>query len=937
MDYILQRVEQVFNEHKLLGNHDFTEGEFSLMLENVGQLCRNILCHGSEFEEKHHKLIFITLVEIAKHWKDLENKDEAEDNSRFWDYISRFLVNEDNISQRLYHAFTNVISQLGKQQLVFSVLTGKKYYSTLMMHSFAPKNSIFSFFDLCYNIFKKDLDFGFTCDDEWLCEIVAAQMKTVLGGGYREDKKVSIGSSAYFIKIGLRSFSLNEDLSSDFVKFIKDTFYQINKLFNRELINENTRLEHYIVEWWKNKSESEKVSGDTTRKRRVPTVSKEDIVAKYIREENSVFLYIPSIRLDEGNSIVCLKVFVKGEQIRSEEIRTKRGELVVATKQIELDLNDLLRYYDTINLRVQIKENQTVIFDSERNKTTSLDREFILFEGEKEVLSQINKPTNYFVYSKDIDALKSVPDELTTYGPNLYNIYPKAGESIAGITKQVFFVDKTKTESLGKSACLIGSLLDVEWFLDEISCIVYTNSVKLMIPENANLKALELRIDNNVYKLQDINYERIESCCYQFGLKSIGLIPECYPTEISLYSYEKETTILKETLIVLPNLDIKFNHPFYYGQIERKLTVKNGAEFQELTWSNQDSEIRCPLNEGVLLTKIPYLKWRINGDEWHNEPNNRKFWYKELLENGDLLEIDNPKAGEEFKLYGMADGNPFEITKNQNGKFEIGRVIFANEGKNDIIVYCTNLKEYFGLFHVATKEQFVANPLIYRNKAVYWDAENTFIGEKNNVFFLIAKGDGNNILRTKIGNENKELNNIGEDIYKITVKIKDKNIFSREESYQSIFEGKLLVGNPEQLRFKKKKILLKKAYCFLKEKSHNEWISFIPKYFIDKLEFVQEDENFYYRGRLCVIDHYDKTMVLNTMENEKKSYDKINPVRIELRDNSTLWLVAGWQGGYDFLGELFCDLRRKGICNVAKEDTSYSEINLYKFEEVENV
>ncbi len=47
-----------------------------------------------------------------------------------------------------------------------------------------------------------------------------------------------------------------------------------------------TRLERYIVEWWKNKTESEKVSDDTDSKKRVPTVSKENIVAKYIRDEN---------------------------------------------------------------------------------------------------------------------------------------------------------------------------------------------------------------------------------------------------------------------------------------------------------------------------------------------------------------------------------------------------------------------------------------------------------------------------------------------------------------------------------------------------------------------------------------------------------------------------------------------------------------------------
>src|SRR5690606_32406795 len=115
----------------------------------------------------------------------------------------------------------------------------------------------------------------------------------------------------------------------------------------------------------------------------------------------------------------------------------------------------------------------------------------------KEIFSQINRPTNYFVYSKNIDALKSIPAEIMTYGTNLYNIYPNAGESLVGETKEVSFENKTKMASLGKNACLIGSIEDVEWILeDDISCVVYKNDIKLMIPENSNLKALELRIDN---------------------------------------------------------------------------------------------------------------------------------------------------------------------------------------------------------------------------------------------------------------------------------------------------------------------------------------------------------------------------------------------------------------------------------------------------------
>jgi hypothetical protein len=48
-------------------------------------------------------------------------------------------------------------------------------------------------------------------------------------------------------------------------------------------------------------------------------------------------------------------------------------------------------------------------------------------------------------------------------------------------------------------------------------------------------------------------------------------------------------------------------------------------------------------------------------------------------------------------------------------------------------------------------------------------------------------------------------------------------------------------------------------------------------------------------------------------------------------------MVAGWEGGYDFLGDLFCDKIRKGICNIQKQDNRFDEINLYKFEEEDYV
>jgi hypothetical protein len=47
--------------------------------------------------------------------------------------------------------------------------------------------------------------------------------------------------------------------------------------------------------------------------------------------------------------------------------------------------------------------------------------------------------------------------------------------------------------------------------------------------------------------------------------------------------------------------------------------------------------------------------------------------------------------------------------------------------------------------------------------------------------------------------------------------------------------------------------------------------------------------------------------------------------------------VAGWEGGKDFIGNLFCDKWSKSICNIQKQDNQFDEINLYKYQEEEDV
>lgn len=943
-DYLYQKIKKVFDENNLIGTYYFNEGEYSEMIDYANHKCWDLLLNRNEryFPRIDYPIFFVILVQIAIHWKNNPKNDILHNDRGFWKYVSKIILGDDvSLDSKLYSAFTNIIFTLGKYQNLPVADSGQKYYATIMMHSFSPQSSIYSFFDLCYNIYKRDLDFGFTTDDLWLCDIVLMQLRNVLDGNYKEDKLVSIGSNAYSINIGLRSFVLNKNLSNEFLEFIKYTFFKINKLFNQETIDEKTRLDHHIIDWWKNKLEGEKLDKNTTFKKRIPTVSKQNITIRYQKRDDEVYLCVPSIRLEDNTNTMQLSIFVEGEKVYCHEMSTKHGELVFATKPIEFELNKLLQYSKFINIKIEIEESETIIFQSEKNKSTSLCREFILFDGEQEVFSQINKPTNYFLFSKDIDSLKETPEDLTTCGKNLYNIYPTAGETIIGKTKQVFFINKEKSSNLAENISLIGNIADVEWIFNNTHYTIYKNAIKLMIPESWNLKVLELRIVNKSYRLQDLDYEQIELDCYEYGLKALNLIPESSPTRMSLYSYEKEKILFEEKLILLPNLDIHFNAPFYYGDIERKVDIKNNDQIKELTWDKDQNEIIYPIHSGILLIKVPFLRWRINDKKWNYASLNRRIWYKDFIENGDLLEVECSKEDKDFSVFAQINDYKYQILRNQNGRFEIGRFIYANENNINISVFFSDGKNYFSLFNIATKELFITNPIICKNDTVYLNIQENFIGDKENEFLIIIRDQDKENLRKNVFVENIELGIFEENIYQVIIKIKNRNLFSGNEAYHTLFEENFIIGKLEKFRFKTKYILIESVFV------RNGWIRPSKQYVIRDLVYIepQDDENqssIYYSGKLKIAGK-DRPFI-NYLLNEKGEKEKINPIRIELRDKNSFWLECDYDKEDNLcnIGGLVYDNIKQEFCNInvhshSHKITRYIPVDMFKFKEEEYV
>ena len=951
---LTQKIKNAIQDNRLVGNTSFSYDEYEALLEYTCRLSTIVpICSKNESKIKIAKIIeeidetgetvkvyetiFVTLVEIAKRWKS----DDDNNDTSFWKFAFKTIGIEYN--QKLYKDYLDVINDLGRTNKILIADTGKEYWATLMMHAFAPIKSIYAFLDLGYNIYKKDLDFNYTESDRSVCGIATVRFCEILQSAVGNNKTVSIGTNTYGVKIGLRTLALNDATQNDFVALLDKTLEIINKLFHRQEFKPEGYFEKLICDWWQNKLAEAGRDRKTVHKS-APAVSKQNITVKFVRDDDTVNIVIPPIRLDGGTaSTIWLSVYVgyNDEQRVSEELFTKIGELTVTTKQKVIDLNKLFQGDEPIKFHVKITENGTVIFSK------IIEKEFLLFSGENEVLSQISKANNYFVYARDINVIKT-PDEISEYASNLYNIYPKAGEILSGTTQQVFFLDKASVVGNKDAVCLLGNLSDCEWQRGDISCAVFCGQVKLLIPDEISVNGLELVVGTKRFLLSELAIRREG---HQF-FDITDYIPKLKPSDVSVYSHLKEKQLLCENIVVFPNLSIVFGKEAFYGSDEKKLTISVDDERKNLRWDNIQNEVIYPLNDGNLIIRIPYTRWRIDDNEWRNQPFNKKYmWYKKHFHNGSLLEIDSAIDMENATMFAYIDGQIEVVERNEtSGNYAIGKYIYSRENKRKIVFFVLppskenielkeRIKEGIGLFTVATEEHFVSEPLVYSDGKLLWQPEDSFVGDETRQFqadFYRKENEQFSVSGLKFSDD--EIEGINEGIYKVKISSREKGLFKNEAKL--FYEGEIIVGRKEKFHFENKRLKIISASGELRvgENAQMYWKPFKFDYYIDKIEFVERDGYEYYIGRLFVFDNSRK-IYLDKMKNLSNEDEHINPVRIDIVTDNTFELTAGYnnEDESDFLGPLIYDIKQQSICNrnVSKSERYlYCCLNYYKFEVV---
>lgn len=909
-------------KEKFVGNYIFSDDELSTIYDEAGKILRRIACEwGEEVSCFDYDLIFVALVNLAKEWN-------FEEEEALFDFFYKKLLGNMSGGGKIYTQITKAIQGLYNSNRIFMLDSyKKKFYATLCGHSFAPIRSIQSFFDMCWEIYCKDLDEQYGKNDPAFELITQSLHNKFTSFGYNEDD-FQIGSKVYFFRAGVRGLAIDEPKLM--TELLDTTMECINYLFNNEPLQLDNYIKILINQWWKEKEASfgiDKPRGVKKSERIVTDYSQ--IKAKYVLENGIAKLVIPSIRLlDNFDYDPYIEIKINGEKYKCERMNTRGSGILMATTTIEYPLSEL-----SLNKNIEISVEITHCSKTIYNSNNLLNREFILFKDAKEIISQDCLPGIYFLYATDLNALLQYPENIHRTILNTYSLESREGEVLQSINKAVFFISEKTNRNL---YFFVKEHNDVNYRLGNEEYRVIDGDLYVDVDENINAKDYGVRYEGCSFKLVDFELENSKG---RNKYKVSSLLSVGETQHISIFKFGENTIISSINLIKFNNIRVYFDKELYYGKGEigtaSFVTEKYNVSKQFSVTSN---EVSIPLESGEIVLYPPILRWKIDDGDWNTQPLDSYLWYKEFT-NSSILSLELPKTMS--CIVGLSNNDIVEQC-GKNLDYKVGQTVYALKESdkyslNNLTLFIkTNTNEFYFLADIYYRESFVAEPAyVFSNlNQVFWLPEN-YIGDKDSRFrFDII--DNNNVVFSKELTNTKEtitIQDIKEGYYKYRVTLLGRGFLNKEKE---IYSKDFVFGDERNFKYKNKALAITSVMLF--DKVNPEQCRTV---YIDCIHYLGNRDNYYYyAGSMYVINRDGIKIYLNSMKNEWNNYVKINPIRFELKSDNSCYLGYGLDlHDEDFEYDNEFNLDNQGRITVCQKDFGEKTkgIDYFLFEVRKNV
>lgn len=871
--------DYVFQKYPLAGEYRLTEQENSLLYNAAKETIHKVLEKEGQITELEDAVLTLETVQLLKKWSPQE--ENAGEPRKFWNYIYLqygFNSEKSEAARKiLYQHFQFAIKRtMIRYKRFFAPEDTMRYYTTLMLHALAPRQSIEGFFNILFDFYVKNLDFQYVAEDISY-KVFVQGMRARWDSKEPKEERLQLKSDSIFS--GLQTLFRTKPgymavLSDGIVKKMDLLLRGEDEEFLSKSENEWDAL---LLEWYHKKSATERIQVQNNRQQRKMeyiATTEERIYVQYGISHEKIGIFIPRIRLPrvyEGKR-PTVRIEQENQCILEKELSVTGNDLCLTIKSCFITLADTqYDYFGRIALRVQIQYADQMLYDSQQK----LYRDYLCLDinGNEKI---VRRGTMYLfvggergVVFSDDDGVCLVPDHGQLYRVNLDEV---ASISVDG--KEIFANTETTTQFRHHTS--IHRVRGIRILQQGLLADIFPSAFQMtfMLPEGKKLIRYQLSIDGKREKTEK----------YKSGESEIKIpsIQDGMLHNIKIIDLESDLVKYEYAYAVLPNAKLIFNRPVYcLEEIELEISYANEKISMVLPPIQRIEDANIPVQGSTwqFWVKVPVADCRFMGRSAFDAP--ALLWY-ESIPQGEYIQAALPEGWTAKMMLGSreiqtADGKQFEIgnllrTWTKEERSELDLILCSQSGTT----VCKKITE------IAFKPTFLYAPIEVADGLVNWRAENNFIGRENSQFTLICE-DAQCEMTTADSLLNSEENlEKGEYVYHVF--LNKQSVFSKKQ--EEIYSGKFVIGNPNEWRYQGKELALTDALCWdfgkecLKNRVMRPGAGILMNLAYQGMNIASGEEIAVpcYTATLYFVDRDGSRIAFNSRESSK--YELINPVTV---------------------------------------------------------
>ena len=887
--------DYVFRRFPLAGEYILTNEENQVLYQSANQTVKKILMDDARVTKREEVVLVLETIELLKSWStDLLDNDGA---STFWKYIfMQYGFNPENsevAEKRLYSRFRSAIKNtLSFYKRFFAPAETQRYYTSLLLHALAPKQSIESLFNILFNFYVKNLDFQYVVEDISY-KVFTKGMRARWDNRVVKDDQLQLRSDAVFS--GLQALFRERPgymavLADSIVKKMDALLRGDNEVVLDTARNYWDRL---LYEWYHKKSSTERVHVQGERrqhKAEYVATTTDRIFVQYALVDERVGLNLPRIRLPSVEDVrPVIQITQNGEVVFEDELSVTGNDLCLTTCSRFIPLQEMAYDFSTApHLQVEILYKNQTLYRSE----TKLDRNYILFDASGN--ERTPKTGTAYLFTSETSSVESTGEDGLYQLPHpgqLYRINLSAAASVAVDGVEIFADAATASQFRHHTSQrrISGLRIVEQGNYADIFSAPFTLTIRM--PEGESTLRYQISVDGirfgpNQLKTNDGSYE-VSSAEDDGVLHRIRIIDIADDSVKYEYRY-----------MILRDFEISMDKPLY----------RSGSDFVQVTvsWRGSESKTEIPLPLGAeqinfsppsfpyqFELNVPTVQCIFMGNNAFTAP--EAIWYKEIS-SGEFVTLQTP-AGWTGTLLLDASTVPPAPSKDQ---FELGNLFRSMVNPDGVRTLWVSLKderghhEKYRITTIVFTPQFLRSPLEMHEGVLYWQAKDNFFGDPNPQFQVICSMPSGESQHYHASAEDCVLTescNLPNGRYPYQVFLSGrKSVFAASSSHQLVYQGELLVGDPHAFAFEQKEILLGDALCWDFGTDTLKTVFMAPgcgviRDLIYQGESVASGESVgapTYTGTMYFMDHAGNYRPFNANPSNK-GFELVNPVN--------LWIV----------------------------------------------